>query len=105
MASLDRLKDKFLQARGVAQRVATNMEAEADSLIAQEDAMKAKTQSAFAPHHAILAEANTELKSIEDALNLMSNGGPPLSDAGNTVPGAPVTASSTFHHATGDPLK
>jgi hypothetical protein len=75
---LDRLKGKFVQARGVAHRVATNMEAEADLLIAQEDAMKAKTASAFAPHKAILAEASSELKAIEDALNLMSNGGPSL---------------------------
>jgi hypothetical protein len=88
---LDRLKGKFLQARGVAQRVATNMEAEADSLIAEEDAMKAKTVSAFAPHKAILAEASSELKAIEDALSLMSNGGPaldPLPASENTEPGS-----------------
>lgn len=88
---LDRLKGKFVQARGVAHRVATNMEAEADSLIAQEDAMKAKTTNAFAPHKAILAEASSELKAIEDALNLMTNGGPaldPLHDAGVTDVGS-----------------
>jgi hypothetical protein len=85
---LDRLKGKFLQARGVAHRVASNMEAEADSLIAEEDAMKAKTASAFAPHKAILAEASSELKAIEDALSLMTNGGPPLADAENTETGA-----------------
>lgn len=83
---IDRLKDKFAKARGVAQRVASNMEAEADALIAQEDAMKAKTESAFAPHRAILAEAHGELKAIEEALGLMTNGGPPLSDVGNTAP-------------------
>jgi hypothetical protein len=75
---LDRLKGKFLQARGVAPRVASHMEAEADSLIAQEDVLKAKTASAFAPHKAILAEATSELQAIEDALNMMSNGGPSL---------------------------
>jgi hypothetical protein len=85
---LDRLKGKFLQARGVAHRVASNMEAEADSLIAEEDAMKAKTVSAFAPHKAILAEASSELKAIEDALSLMTNGGPPLSVSENTETGA-----------------
>ena len=85
---LDRLKGKFVQARGVAHRVATNMEAEADSLIAQEDPMKAKTASAFARHKAILAEASSELKAIEDALNLMSNGGPPLESAENTEKGS-----------------
>jgi hypothetical protein len=88
---LDRLKGKFLQARGVAQRVAGNMEAEADSLIAEEDKMKAKTVSAFAPHKAILAEASSELKAIEDALNLMSNGGPvldPLPESASTESGS-----------------
>jgi hypothetical protein len=77
---LDRLKGKFLQARGVAQRVASNMEAEADSLIAEEDAMKAETVAAFAPHKAILQD-------VKDALNLMTNGGPaldPLPGSGST---------------------
>lgn len=94
---IERLKGKFLQARGVAQRVASNMEAEADSLIAQEDAMKVKTASAFAPHKAILAEAGSELKAIEDALNLMSNGGPaldPLPDADTIAPNSATQVSS-----------
>lgn len=84
---LDRLKGKFLQARGVAPRVMSNMEAEADSLIAEEDALKAETVSAFAPHKEILAESRNELGQIRDALKLMSNGGPsldPLPDAENT---------------------
>jgi hypothetical protein len=87
---LDRLKGKFLQARGVVGRVASNMESEADSLIAQEDEMKAKTASAFAPHKAILAEASSELQAIEDALSLVSNGGPsldPLPASGDTEQG------------------
>ena len=87
---LDRLKGKFRQASGVAQRVASNMEAEADSLIAAEDAMKAKTVTAFAPHKAILAEATSELQAIEEALNIMTNGGPsldPLPASGDTEQG------------------
>ena len=87
---LDRLKGKFRQASGVAHRVASTMEAEADSLIAAEDAMKAKTVSAFAPHKAILAEASSELQAIEDALNIMTNGGPaldPLPASGDTEQG------------------
>jgi hypothetical protein len=90
---ISRLKDKLGKAAGVAQRVATGIETEADSLIAQEDAFRAKTTNAFAPHKAILTEASTELKAIEDALNLMSNGGPaldPLHDAGSTVPASNV---------------
>jgi hypothetical protein len=85
---LDRLKGKFLQARGVAHRVASNMEAEADSLIAEEDAIKAETVAAFAPHKAILGEAKGELQQIKDALNLMTNGGPPLPVSENTETGA-----------------
>lgn len=82
---ISRLKDKLGKAAGVAQRAANAIEAEADSLIAREDAIKAKTTGAFAGHKAILDEAGTELQAIEDALNLMSNGGPPLSDAANTA--------------------
>lgn len=75
---ISRLKEKLAKAAGVAQRAATAIEAEADALIAEEDVIKAKTNDAFAPHRAILAEAATELQAIKDVLNLMSNGGPPL---------------------------
>jgi hypothetical protein len=88
---LDRLKGKFLQARGVAHRVAGHMESEADFMIAEEEAIKAETVAAFAPHKAILSEGRNELKQIKDALGLMSNGGPaldPLSASENTEPGS-----------------
>ncbi len=90
---IDRLRSKFELARGVAQRVASNMESEADALIAEESAMKAKTVSAFAPHKAILGEARGELQAIEDALNLMSNGGPSLDPLPEPEPTA--TGSTT----------
>lgn len=85
MSPIDRLKDKLKQASGVAQRVATQVEGEADALIAREDQLKAKTFQAFAPHKAILDQASTELDAVENALNMMSNGGPPLlSQSGST---------------------
>ena len=90
--AISRLKDKLGKAAGVAQRVATTIEAEADSLIAQEGAMQMKTTEAFAPHKAILAEATTELKAIEDALNLMSNGGPALDPLSESAASAPNSA-------------
>ena len=99
MTPISRLRDKLGKAAGVAQRVAAGIEGEADALIAKEDAMKSKTNSAFAPHHAILAEANTELQAIEDALNLMSNGGPaldPLDVAAPTAPDSPSTKYPTY---------
>jgi hypothetical protein len=64
----------------VAKRAADAIEAEADALLAEEEAIKAKTVEAFSPHKAILAEARTELDAVKDALNLMSNGGPALND-------------------------
>ena len=88
---ISRLKDKLIQARGVAQRVATDIEAEADALIAEEGAFKTHTAEAFAPHRAILTEASTELQAIKDALNLMSNGGPPLDPLPEPELTAPVS--------------
>lgn len=117
---IDRLKEKFAKARGVAQRIASDMEAEADNLIAEEDKMRAATREAFAPHKAILAEAQSELSAIKDALNIMSNGGPPLTDAESTSPESPAVdpappvtqptapvppITRPFDHATGDPLR
>jgi hypothetical protein len=87
-AIISRLKEKLGKASGVAQRAVSAVEAEADALIAEEDAIKARTTDAFAPHKAILAEASTELQAVKDALNVMSNGGPPLfsgSDSTATV--------------------
>lgn len=78
MSAIARLKEKLAKAAGVAQRAADAIEAEADALIAQEQAIMAKTAEAFSPHKAILNEARTELDAVKDALNLMSNGGPPL---------------------------
>ena len=76
--SISRLKDKLNRAAGVAKRAADAIEAEADALLAEEEAIKAKTVEAFSPHKAILSEARTELDAVKDALNLISNGGPPL---------------------------
>lgn len=92
MTPISRLKDKLAKAAGVAQRATTAIEAEADALIAEEDTIKAKTTDAFAPHRAILAEASSELQTIKDALNLMSNGGPPL-DEPPIAPLKPIVAS------------
>lgn len=93
MTSISRLKEKLSKAAGVAHRAVAAIEAEADSLIAQEDTINKKTADSFAPHKAILAEANTELQAITDALNLMSNGGPPLEDAEPTAPASNAEAA------------
>jgi hypothetical protein len=78
--SIDRLRAKLQQAAGVAPRVMADIEAEADALIAEESEIKRQKDEAFAPHREVLAESRTELQAVKDALNLMSNGGPPLDD-------------------------
>lgn len=83
---IDRLKDKLHKASGVAMRVATQVESEADALIAREDQLKAKTTQAFGAHKAVLDAAHSELDQVENALNLMSNGGPALDPLPESAP-------------------
>lgn len=87
--SLSRLRDKLKLASGVAGRAVQAIEAEADALIAEEDEIKSETADAFAPHKAIMAEAKVEIKAVKDALNLMSNGGPPLDPLDVVAPSEP----------------
>lgn len=82
---IDRLKDKLARASGVGGRVAAKIEAKADALLAREDELHAKTEQAFAGHEAIADHASTELDAIEDALNQLSNGGPPLEEPAPTA--------------------
>lgn len=77
---IDRIKEKLAKAAGVGGRVAANIEAKADALIARESVLEAKTAQAFAGHEAIADHAHSELDAIEGALNQLSNGGPALND-------------------------
>jgi hypothetical protein len=75
---IERLKEKLAKAAGVGGRVAAKIEAKADALIAREGQLESKVDHAFAPHEAIADAANTQLDMIESAVDLLSNGGPPL---------------------------
>jgi len=75
---IDRLKEKLAKAAGVGGRVAAKIESKADALIAREADLEAKADHAFAPHEAIADQASASLDEIEAAVNLLSNGGPPL---------------------------
>lgn len=75
---IDRLKEKLAKAAGAGGRVAAKIEAKADALIARESAMEAKADSAFAPHEQVMDAAGEQLDAVENALNQLSNGGPPL---------------------------
>lgn len=73
---MDRLTEKLKRASGVAARISTSMEGEADKLIAREDELAQRTQAAFAPHHAVLDSNKRSLDQLEDALKIVSNTDP-----------------------------
>lgn len=90
---MDRLKEKLKRAAGVAKRATDAIEVAADHLIAREDELTSKRENAFAPHHAMLDSHNRDLDQLEDALNIISNGAPPLDDSehGSPAVGQPAT--------------
>jgi exonuclease VII small subunit len=85
--NLDRVTEKLLKARGVAARANASLEAEADRLIAREDAFEKRKVEAFAPHHALLDARHREMDQVEDALKIVGNADPldGSGDAGEVV--------------------
>lgn len=92
---MGRLSDKLKQAGGVAARQTAKIEARADAIIERETAIEDLTDQAFAPHEAILSEAEKGLQDVEASLRLLGNGGPPLepSSASPAAPTAPEAAT------------
>jgi hypothetical protein len=87
-SAVERLKSKALQAKGVVPRILTAVEADLDQVIAAEPELERQKDAAFAPHFAAIADTKTELAGIADALNIMSNGGPPLDPLPGSEPAA-----------------
>jgi len=75
-AEMDRLKEKLALAAGVAVRVTSAIEKDADALIARENEIADHSKKAFAPHHAALDQRKRELNQLEDALKIMENADP-----------------------------
>lgn len=95
---MSRLSEKLAKAAGVAQRQTVKIEARADSLIAREEAIEAKTHQAFAPHEAILNDAEKGLDEVEASLRLLSNGAPlePSTDSPASPQPAPTVDGRSF---------
>lgn len=91
---MSRLADKLAKAAGVAGRQTVKIEARADSLIAREAAIEAKTDQAFSPHEALLAEAEKGLDAVERSLALLSND--PLESSGASPQPPAHTDTRTF---------
>src|ERR1035437_6947913 len=62
---MSRLSEKLTKAAGVAGRQTVKIEARADSLIAREAVIESKTEQAFAPHEALLSDAEKGLDGVE----------------------------------------
>lgn len=70
---MDRLTEKLNKAAGAASRSWGKIEAKADALIAREAALEQRTEQVFAPHEAILDDAEKGLDEVERKLGVMSN--------------------------------
>lgn len=104
-SAIDRIKSKALQAKGVVPRVLTSVETGLDEIIAAEQELEAKKNEALAPHLSAIAETKTELEDIRTALDIMSNGGPPLEPSTTVSKSSEATPVAPFDHSTGDPIK
>lgn len=81
MDTSDRVTQKLLRAAGVAARANASLEAEADRLIAREDAFEDRKNEAFAPHYAMLDSRHRQMDQFEDSLQIVSNADPLQSSA------------------------
>jgi hypothetical protein len=70
---MSRLADKLARAAGAAKRATEKIEARADAVIAKEGDLDRKADAAFAPHEAVLTDAEKGLDEVSRALSLLSN--------------------------------
>jgi hypothetical protein len=105
-SAIDRIKAKALQAKGVVPRIITNVESGLDGIIASEGVLEKYAADAMKPHLDAISETKTELDGIKSALDILSNGGPPLQESTTvSLPSSGTTPPVSVDHATGDPIK
>lgn len=73
---MSRLGEKLAKAAGVAGRQTSKIEARADAIIARETVIEQRTDQVFAPHEALLTEAEKGLDDVERQLALVTNSDP-----------------------------
>lgn len=100
---MDRLAEKLARAGGVVARQTAKIEARADSLIAREEAIEARTEEVFNPHESILASAEKGLDGLEDKLRLLSNAPLPVS-GGSSDDNLALTSIPKLAQAQMDPI-
>lgn len=103
-AAVERLKQKALQAKGVVPRVLASVESGLDEIIGAESDIEKRKVEALAPHLSAISDTKSELTAIGSALDILTNGGPPLQVSLSAVSGSSVHLLPV-DHGTGDPLK
>ena len=78
MNAIDRIKAKALQARSIAPQAIRDFEADLDGIIAEGPKLKAAKDNAVAQHKETFAGVYGEIDGLKSAIDLLSNGGPPL---------------------------
>ena len=87
MGAIDRIKEKALAARQVAPDAIKDLEADLDGILAERDSIKAKRIAAVSPHKEAITGIYTEIDGIKAAIDILSNGEPPLPAS---APGSPA---------------
>lgn len=79
--AIERLKQKAAHARNVASTEIKEFEADLDGLIAEGPKLKSERQAAVAPHREAVDGLRGEYDGMREAMNILSNGGPPLEES------------------------
>ena len=87
MGAIDILKEKALAARGVAGEAIRDFTADLDDILAEKEKLKSARMAAVSPHKQAIAGVYTEIDGFKAAIDILSNGEPPLPAS---APGSPA---------------
>lgn len=90
MSAIDRIKAKALRARDIVPQAIKAFETDLDSIIAEGPTLDEKRIAAVAPHKEATQGLLTEIDGLKQAMDMLSNGGPPLSVSASDV--APLSS-------------
>jgi hypothetical protein len=85
---IDRIKAKALQARSVAPDAIKAFETDLDSILAEKPILAQKQAAAVAPHKEAIAGVFGEIDGLKSAMDLLTNGGPPLDESNTSAQGS-----------------
>ena len=90
LSAIDRIRAKALQAREIAPKAIADFEADLDALIAEGPKLASARATAVGAHKEAFTGIRGELDGLKSAIDLLSNGGPPLEESNNAAPHSAV---------------